>query len=160
MAALLSSCSLFKVRNCPTTDWEKIGKGDAYQGYAADAVDRFDKACKDAPPADFKSKYASGYKVGIKAYCTNLNLFEVGVQHGNPRLNSCPEAQRTDLHKYFSLGDDFYSLSAKQETLKQQLNDEFSKNGIGSPKTGALEAELRDVEDKIDDIEKVRSQIQ
>lgn len=99
---LLVGCAQqgFKIANCATTDWERLGMGDGAQGHLIEETfNHYKQQCKaEKVKVDFVA-YKKGYKEGLKSFCNYHNGYKQGLKNREYHDNcaSLPELEQEFL---------------------------------------------------------------
>lgn len=172
---ILSACCLISCGGCATLskqeclqgDWYAIGYEDGRDGYAYTRLLNHKKACLDYRVSPDEKEYRRGRDDGLVVYCTEMNGYEEG--HDIKKYTgSCPpqlerkflrgylqglETAENDLHREVSRKtSEIITATLLLKDLKGEAYEKQYK------KVERLESKLREVENKLSDINNLRRQ--
>lgn len=112
----LSGCATqsMTTANCPTADWETIGRTDGSQGSDAQKITHYQKICQ-GNTAPNVALWEKGRQAGLSTYCTKTNAYNIGRM--GRTLNAVCEHNLEELHQLNMMGLQQYETSERIKRL-------------------------------------------
>lgn len=126
IAILSASCTTMNQTECSLSNWSEIGVSDGERGLRSTHYSKYEEACASFGITVNSSAYITGWKTGIRRYCTSDNGFRVG-NSGNLYPNSCPIEHKRSFLSAFELGRDVHFLKMRVNYLSNQIEEAREK---------------------------------
>lgn len=147
---LLTSCSVMSVEECKTANWRDIGYTNGTNGYDKKKLSEYESACKEGNIKPDQASYETGYRDGLKQYCTAQNIFDKGlIGKGNYRV--CPVEKQTELKPYYDISHEYYRAKTAKDNLIRDIDDYEKKlkaKDLKKDKADEYKRNLSDLESK------------
>lgn len=139
----LSSCATLNKQQCETVNWSQLGQGDGAAGQPASYVQQHEQACSKHKLPVNSTEWHTGWKVGIRAYCTPANALREG-REGRYYANSCPADLASDFQTAYHIGKRLYDASTERMRVQNELDSllEKLKNAKTPEEQRALRLEI------------------
>lgn len=144
---VLAGCASMSPQECRTADWYERGLRDGQDGQSRAYLDEHAKACKEVNVRPDASRWAAGWEVGIRHYCTPANGFEQG-RSGRYYSRSCPPNLEPGFLDRYRSGKAIYDAERRVDDLDNRIRDrerrlERSKD---DRERDRLRSEIRDLD--------------
>jgi len=88
---------------CSNDNWNELGKKMALAGKSVRTFNTYKDECGDRLPATAKETYLTGFRVGLKEFCTYENGYK-SAEQGKQNNKSCPLELRTAFDHGYKKG--------------------------------------------------------
>jgi Protein of unknown function (DUF2799) len=134
----LCACTSMSKKECGTANWTKLGHEDAEKGYALSKYEKRETQCMEHNTIADRDKYMSGYKAGLKKFCTYDSGHDF-ARYGGHYENSCPKEFENEFLKGFNLG----AAERKAAELEEELEERNKQLEAEREEARRNEEELR-----------------
>lgn len=116
-----ASCATLNKEECQTSNWQDVGFKDGSQGESTTHFAKHAKACSEHGITPNRELYDTGYREGLRAFCTPDRAYELGRNAGYYGV-TCPSDLTAAFNKAYSQGKDWRELSNQLRGLDQRVS--------------------------------------
>lgn len=116
---ILNGCAMMSKDECLSANWEFLGQQDGISGVGSFAQKRATVCAKHNVVMD-KSRYAEGYKKGVRTYCNPESVFEYAL-HGKGDYKSCPLEMHNVLRPFYMVANNYYTSKSNLEAIEYKI---------------------------------------
>ncbi|PIP96019.1 MAG: hypothetical protein COW00_06965 [Bdellovibrio sp. CG12_big_fil_rev_8_21_14_0_65_39_13] len=141
-----TACATMSQEDCQKANWKMIGEEAGREGKPTTSFTRISRQCQEFGISVSQAEWVSGYKIGLSAFCTFENGYEIGLK-GETYQKVCPSNSSKEFLRGYIEGKRSFDQQKlrneqrQQYAEEQQRQNQFRERILGNMRNQSCQSE-------------------